>query len=768
MKTASAGLLGLAVSFAATADPDAVDAVDAVVAQKAAAAVATAGGAHEIEEVVVTARRRAESLQEVPLAITAISEESLRQQSINTPANLATSVPSLTVASSIAGGSTVTFGIRAQRNLLPRLSNDPSVGVYVNDVVQARPYGLNSSLYDISSVQVLKGPQGTLFGRNTTGGAILFQTNKPTDQFEGWIENELGSYSNQMLTGVVNVPVTDSFALRIAGRKQQRDGYVENVATGEDMGNVDNYSYRVSALWQPTDSLENVLVYDRFKAADNGGAFVLSDVSPTGNAAYFYGPAFDSAFGDIQAEFAAQQERDYYTTASGQDNYSRAETEGVANTTTLNLNGITLKNIFGYRKIQSSSSADFDGTPLNVLISAITIDIDQYSDELQLQGKAIDDRLDYIVGLYYFEESGGDSANPTSALDVPVNPTNPFGTGGTGVSRSASVFSQGTYKFESIPDLGLTVGARYTWDYRELTISPVTPQGCALGASDENPAGISPCEAEADKSFDAVTWNVSLDYHISSGSLVYLTSRHGYRSGGFNIGAQSEDILNQPFGPEKLTDVEVGLKSDFDVGEVPVRTNLAAYHGWSKDLQRSVRLEPGSPVNATINAASAKIYGLEGELTVLPAAGLSATAFFSWDHARYDRFVSPAGDDFTDSRFSFTPEHKYGLKARYELAPTPVGLMVLQAAYSWQSKIYFDDLNEPGSTQGAYGLLNLRAELNDVGAVPLDFAVVAQNVTDEQYASGGQGFNSTLGFQSYNPGEPRMLSFLVRYRFGAE
>src|SRR5277367_2987608 len=294
----------------------------------------------------------------------------------------------------------------------------------------------------------------------------------------------------------------------------------------------------------------------------------------------------------------------------------------------------------------------------------------------------------------------------------------------------------------------------------------MVPTGCAFGASPEDPAGETPCAASANAHFTAPTGNISIDYTLVPGTLVYLTSRHGYRSGGFNIGAQTLDILDKPFAPEKVTDVEVGIKSDYQIAGIPMRTNVAAYYTWADDLQRSVRLDPGSPVNATINAATGRIYGGQIELTALPTTGLSITAFGNYDHARYVKFVSPAGDDYTDDRFSYTPLYKIGLNARYEYPVESLGRFAVQTGYVYQAGEYFDDLNTPGSYEGGYGSLDARGELNGVAKTRLDVAVFVKNLANKEYAAGGQGFNPTIGFNVYNPGPPRMFGAQFRYHFG--
>jgi len=723
-----------------------------------------------IPDIIVQARRRDEGLQSVPLAITALSGDALRSQSVVTVQDLGQHIPSLTVSGNLGRRDTVVIGIRGQRNLLPRLSYDAAVGVYFAEVPIARPYGLNASLYDISSVQVLKGPQGTLFGRNTTGGAMLFEPNRPTDDFGGSVELEYGNYDHRMVTGMFNLPVSDTLAVRVAGRIAKRDGFTKNILTGKRLDAVDNQSFRASVKFNPTPDIENLLVYDFYHSSTSGQSVYLRALRPGGVVSRLFGPG--GTFGDIASELAAQKERGPHRVALDGVGPSKVRNQGISNRTTITLSDdISLKNVLGWRKVKSQDTTDLDGSPLPISRPFQTANIQQLSEELQLQGKALDGALSYIVGGFYFREWGDDITYGTSLnIPIPLGPgapintlTNPRSSGGYGRSESESLFAQLTYEIPGVAGLKATAGFRYSWDKRRVEISPADSLGCRFERTAATPAGLTPCLAIGRASFSAPTWTVGLDYQVSPKTLLYIVSRRGYRSGGLNIGSESFAEL-KPFLPETVTDVETGIKSDWLLGSVPVRTNAAFYYSSGKDVQRTAQIIPERVTTTTLNAASTEIYGAELEVIVRPTSGLSLSGYFSWDHARYKKFVTVSGD-FSNNRFSFTPEVKYGLTVRYETELPSIGEAAATFDYSWQGRVEFGDINEVESYQSSYGLANARLELNKAGGSPADIALFVRNIFKKEYANSGTAFQNALGFTSILPGEPRMYGVQVRYSF---
>lgn len=691
-----------------------------------------------ISEVFVQARRTDESVQSVPLAVTALSADAIREASLSTAADLSRAIPSLQLSPSTGRRDTVTISMRSQVTAQTRLDTDMAVGVYFNEVVVARPYGLNQGLYDLASVQVLKGPQGTLFGRNTTGGAVLFQPNLPEiGQLAGSLELDVGNDENRIVTGVANIPVADTFALRAAGRVAHRNGYVKNVLDDSRLNDVDNYSFRLSALYQPTDRLESSFLYDEYQSDDNGTATRI---------AMFSNPAV----------VAAQQQRGPYKVALNGPHWSKATVRGVSNTTTYSADTITLKNILGWRRTELSAASDLDGSPVPVIDVFQDAGIKQWSDELQLQGSAFDDALDYIVGAYYFVEDGTDRTRVRLG-----GGTTDFTNGGPARNESKSIFTQGTYTFPSIPELQATAGVRYTWDKREVDLQPhLTANGLCIF---NGPGALSVCNYHAAENFESPSWSIGLSYQWDQ-VLLYATSRRGYRSGGFNITSNSTAELLPAYEPEKVTDIELGMKSDWTIAGMPLRVNAAVYYAEGDDLQRNV-FTAGSTTLRTVNAAKGTFRGFELEGIIKPLEGLTLNAFYNYDKGEYDEFMNGLVD-VSDSKFPFTPPRKYGLGARYEFAlPGALGGLAFDANYTYQGEMYIDALNRggPESRVDDYELVNARLEWSNVQGAPFDIALYVRNVSDSEYVSGA---TRVVGLTSHQAGEPRQYGVQLRYRFG--
>ena len=407
-------------------------------AQEAAPADVTAGETTTQDansgfgDIVVTARRREERIQDVPIAVSAISGEDLSAKSVVQLSDLTRAVPALNIVPGGFGSSVPRFTIRSQTQFEQLLTLDPSVGVYFADVVQARAHGVNSAFFDIASVEVLKGPQGTLFGRNTTGGAIVINPNTPTDKLEGFLRATIGNYATRNFEGAINVPITDWARLRVAGRIADHDGYTYDPYVDRNFDDEHNTSWRASLLLEPSANFTNLLVVNGFRANEQGSGWRLTGVFP--------GSLIANARPDVYTFLTQAGDRRIAGTevATPQND---TDAWGLSNTTTLKLGDITLKNVFGYRKVDATSLLDFDGSPLVVWPSTEIIHEDQYSDELQLLGTAFEDKLNWIVGGYWFREKGDDTQRTTITLP-PLFNQDVIRTGYV-TNESKSAFAQG-------------------------------------------------------------------------------------------------------------------------------------------------------------------------------------------------------------------------------------------------------------------------------------------------------------------------------------
>jgi iron complex outermembrane receptor protein len=766
-------------------------------AQQAAQPSASSGG---LEEIVVTARRKEEKLQTVPVAVTAFTAAEIQNKQIESSSDLQHYVPSL--SSSQQSRDEQVFYLRGQG---PNGASGGSPGViaYFSEV----PFnGSGPGIYfDLGNLQVLRGPQGTLFGQNTTGGAVLFEPMHPTNSYEGYVQLTLGNYNREGVEAAVNIPVIeDKLLVRIAGSKETRDGYTYDIGTHQDLDNRDYWAGRIGVTWRPTDDFENYLVYDSLYNHTNGTGLILTAVNsntlPGSNPPFLEG-SFARTFGVGVAEAAlAQAEalgpRRVDTDIAGLDKtYSWGITDIARWDAT---DDVTIKNIFGYREIKNLLRTDFDGTPLlqggYSTPDGWEVNNAQYTDELQFQGKALDDKLSLIGGAFYeFLHPAGYTVAvvpTTTALAPGFNVPaavfgNAYGQNALGpegeTTRTEALFLQGVYDLSGIsPDLeGLkfTAGARYTWDYVSnsnfSTIHLAIPGLGNLSIPCGKTSGLA-C-TYANHTFQAPTWTLGLDYQIDPETLVYAKGSRGFKSGGFN-GAGGVFFPNK-YESEYVTDVEVGLKADFDIMGIKARTNIDGFHDDYRNAQRSVgvpfELIPGSPATTTsttvIADGNAVVQGVEFEGTIIPFTGLEMTASWSYVDAFYTKFIIPSIGDRTYLPYPFVPKNKFGFTADYTLpfVPEELGNVHAIAEYVHTGRIqYSTDSTEPDGNEPGYGLLNIRINWNNVAGQPVDASFFMTNVTDNLYSIGKFGIYTTEGFVSQLYGEPQMWGFQVKYRFG--
>jgi iron complex outermembrane receptor protein len=707
-----------------------------------------------LEEMVVTARKREEEIQSVPVAISAFNGEELRENSVHQVEDLRFIAPALQINPSPWGNAVPAVSIRGQRPVEVIITLDPSVAIYFDDVVWQRPHGTNGSMYDLSSVQVLKGPQGTLFGRNTTGGAVLMYSNKPDfNGVGGSVSATFGNYDTHNFGAVLNLPVSDTIALRFAGQTNRHDGYTKNLYNNSDKDNADDQSYRASLLFRPNDAIESNTVYQYFHEDTSGIGYRLRGVNPAGS---FGNPA---AGGSPAIIAQMNQTLNFLNSTSGhkvindQLKGSEMETHHISNTTSWELtDALSIKNVIGWRKIHSLGSFDNDGTgillttspvngPVPLFNSNNTLDSTQFSEELQLNGVSFDNRLNWVTGAYYFREAGDD----VQVSDLFFRRVND----GTGENRSWSVYAQGTYDFQQVEGLSLTAGIRETWDRREVEqhqrsrAQNATTFSCLLTAPPPSGTGagipLNPCDRTLKYDDSAPSWGLTLNYAFNEDVMLYLARRHGYKSGGVQLRAND---YTEPttFEPEFVDDWELGLKSTFDIGSVPVRVNAAVYNQDYSDIQRSVSAATVANriITTTLNAGSATIRGGELEVTAILFDDLELSGFYTYTDASYDEFKQArAGggfQDLSDSDFSGVPENVAGASITYRL-PLSGEVGDVSAKLSWyrQDEIMVSDVNVINGVPNNSGELpsyhrsDASVDWNNVFGAPFDLRFYARN-----------------------------------------
>jgi iron complex outermembrane receptor protein len=726
------------------------------------------GDASQLGEVVVVARRVEESSQKVPLTITAVSSEQLHVETITTGTDLQGLVPSMSVGISIFGA-TQQYSLRGIRD---------GVVEYLNEV-PIDPILADSQLWDLASVQAVAGPQGTLFGRNSTGGAVLFVPQKPTNDFEGYTQVRYGSYNYTDAVAVVNIPLTDSLQVRFGGQFTNRDGITKNLS-GNDLGQIAHQNVRFSLLYTPLSWLSDYAVvslayrHDTPVAQVSGIAGTPAQVnSSLPGATYAYYESLDPAAYNYDPQFyynslVAQQARGVRRVdiplQSAQDN----NLYDFSNILTANLDPISLKWISGYQGSYNHQLTSDLSIPLPIIIGQNDDTTGQATQELQVLGKNFDDRLDWVGGFYYSNSwtSGLNSYLLFSPVGTPFDKLTTQQSGGPVMNtRSVAEYAQGTYGITDA--LKFTAGVRYTEDHlNTVQLGYMAGQICDLPSP---PADAATCRQSINTHSDAITYNFSLQYQLTSDLLAYATTRKGYNAGGFNPGFPPP--VPEIVQPEYIRDYEVGLKSDGHIGYMPIRATFSAYISHYDNIQRMVGVVypingADTVVTAFLNAATATIYGSQIELLAKPLEDLTVQASYGYLHTKYDSFESFLGDA-TGNRFAQAPTSTAHLSATYQHAVQP-GLLVANASYSYISSVGFQDINlgEPGNIGAGYGLLDLRLGLQDIGSQHIDVSVYAKNVTNKIYELNASDDTAQFGFISRQYGDPRTFGVEVRYAFG--
>ncbi|HEY0959706.1 MAG TPA: TonB-dependent receptor [Novosphingobium sp.] len=775
-------------------------------------------------DIIVTARRVEERLQDVPISIAVFNQEQLSNRNVFNPVDLATYTPSLSTNQRF-GAERSSFAIRG---FTQEIGTAPSVAVYFADVVAPRGASLSTSgggagagaFFDLQNVQVLKGPQGTLFGRNTTGGAILLVPRKPTDRLEGYVEGSIGNYDMRRVQAVINVPLSDTFKVRLGIDRNKRDGYLKNFSGvgPADFNDTDYIALRGSVVANLAPNLENYTIVTYSKSDTNGNNFQLINCNrtPTSGLTPVTAPL-------ACAQFDRQQARGPYSVESSIPNpYQHIEQFQIINTTTWEASdNLTIKNIASYAQFRDSTNQSFLGENLvrpgdtGGAYSFIIVgpgfggnltNQETFTEEFQLQGSTADNRLTWQAGAYL------ELSNPlrpasqrqrtflrcadAEALRCdPLVPAAP----GTAVGRiSGSItlptqgirfrnfgfYAQGTYSITE--QLRLTAGIRYTNDRAQATAENLTiafpasnspiivcqanPDGPRLASV--NDRGV--CRQSFTAKSEKPTWLINLDYKPTEDILLYAKYARGYRAGGVNPSA----VAFEEWQPEKVESYEVGAKTSFD-GAVRGSFNVAGFYNDLTNQQLQATLVAARQVQGILNAGKSRIWGAEVEAMIEPVSGLRFEGSYTYLNTRVQRIATPSlvGTPYTGINLTtfqgdpltLSPRHKFTITGAYTLPlDESIGDITFAATYSWTDSMLATRATPRPESQilPSVGLLNLNINWNSVGGSPVDLALFATNVTKEVVRTyTGAGWNSA-GFDATGRAEPRMYGVRLKYRFG--
>ena len=737
-----------------------------------------------LEEIVVTAQKRAENLQDTPIAITALTGESLAELNRDDIASIAAQTPSL--AYSEAGGESQIY-IRGVGSNLFSVGADPSVATNLDGVYLGRSnMGLGQFL-DVERIEVLRGPQGTLYGRNATGGAINIYSRMPTDEFEGYGTLIGGNQGRRELNWAVSGPLSEQWSFRLAMRGMRDDGYTKDLdPTGGDK--IDDNDIK---------SLRGILRY-RTEAAT---ATLIADYSEFDGANTSIKPIADGLGLAISA--GANVPSSFHETRNNVPSFLKWQTGGVTATLEAPLNdAVTMTAIGAYRAWDSDFLFNTDGTEIEVTRTSQIYDAKQYSAELRLNGNH--DWGKWIVGTYYLTEDKfgalgliragftNTGARPPAIIPAATFPPRSFIIPADNQGSAIAVFGQVDFKLAAA--WTLTTGVRFSDEKKEDSNYSVTllPDTELLGLYSPRPlpgrpAALGAANRLANKSWRAWSPKVSLQWAPGDDQLYYLSYSKGFKSGGYN----SFQPSNPAYNPEFIKSYELGAKTEWLDNHL--RLNASAFHYDYTDLQVSAFL---NSLTFTTNAAAATVQGVELELQARVASGLDLFASLGYLDATYDRFITPYGVcnaanvaldarcagrvglprliDASGNSLNNAPEFKGSVSARYRIALSGGGSVSLFGQLAHQGDVNFNPDNSAALTQKSYTVFDARvgyeSESGDFSA-----ALFGKNLGDEEYFHNIVQFTSVsdttrdlfnVGHALGYPAPGRQWGVELTYRFG--
>ena len=753
----------------------------AVMAQSAAS---TSAGSDQIETITVTARKRAEQLLSTPVAVTAFDATTLVQRNITSLSQVATTTPSLVFEQTAGNPGDARIFIRGVGNANPATFQDPGVGVYIDGAYYGRSEGAFLDNVDIQQIEILRGPQGTLFGKNTIGGAVNVITAKPdpTDFF-GTASLQYGSYNDVRGRGMINVPLDDQLAFRVSVVDEQMDGYSTNDTTGEKANNIDRLGVQAALRWTPTNfltvDLTSMYVSDRSRGAAFQCDFVGGQASLVPTVDFLYNTNYVA---DCAAS-AARGPRHFQSDLNPSAKVNTLSNVGTVTWDTgasLGLDDLTFKAIGAWLRDEPGRVIDFDGTALPILDTVYRgLEDDTYSGEFQALGDGMGGRLNFVAGLYWSEDrSPGSGYIWTDVLPV----LDLFGAP-QGIyqqtklrNESRAIYGQFTYNLDQV--FSITGGLRWTDDTQGIKLIKFN----AFGASPTKP--FPPGAFLANNLYSADFYNLSpmgtlqatapnsmLDGSIFDQAMAYFTVSKGFKAGGFNgNGNQTTGNVNE-FKPEDVLSYELGTKwAAFDRR---FEGALALYYMDYSNIQvPGIVFFDGAPQSVVNNAAVGYVDGIEFEGHALLTSSLRLDVTWTVTNAHYTKFpyLDPTTGTIIDRSqepfaFVYPWNGSIALENQFELgdglALTPhVEVDPMGSRYTTTSP--FAPARQ-ASRQGSLTLVNADVRLDIGPSLFLD--VYGQNLTNEKYINNSLDFTSYFGTVLKYYAEPRTIGIRLQKQF---
>ena len=731
-----------------------------------------------IGDIVVTAQKRAENVQDVPLAISAVSSEYLESRDISSIDRLGSIAPNVKIERAPSNKTISQIAIRGSVTINPAVTWEPAVGLYLDGVYIAKAQGSIFDVADLERVEVLRGPQGTLYGRNALAGAVNLVTKKPTGEAGGSAEISYGNYDYWKGKAVLNLPAMGALSMKVSGQIQKRDGFVKvgpnpfpqaflaRPNSVSDLGNLNGKSGMIQLRLKPEGNFTADYQFDYSRYNQRTDFSQLVSVLPN---SLFTDPAILAAIAPLG--LYANPNRQSTASVDANPLYEKTRTYGHSLTLALDMGASTLKSISSYRNLRWQDAADLDGSPLDIANTQRDTSFHAYSQELQLTGDAMDNRLNYVVGAFAYKEKA-ETLGPQRFFGF----LNQVGAPGAADLQSDygshtkawALYAQLDYRLTDA--LKMTLGARYTNEVKDIRrkFAVGTPRFTLFDV---------PYGGVPDAKFNNFSPTATLSYEASDNVNVYARWARGYKSGGFNGETDVGGLIGQPFNctsapgngselcnpyrPEKVDSYELGLKTKLADGKLIF--NVAGFWDEHKDIQLSVFTAQGAAASVVLNAAAARIRGLEFEAVARPIPSLTINGSFAVLDADYKSFIDGGVDVSNNRAFPHTPKATAALGVDWRVMEGDWGKLNLTGDYNHVSGYYTFPFalrgnraveNVASNTRSpGRDIVNVSARISDfnVGGARTELSFWVRNLTKEDrptnFIDFGAGFGGlTLGY----------------------
>jgi len=738
-----------------------------------------------LEEVVVTAERRAQSLQEIPLAVSAISGDAIERGLITRTEDLSSAAPGLQISSGRLGEQKVVIrGIGG--SVRDNIAASPKVAMFIDDVYVSRGAAMDMAFFDLDRVEILRGPQGTLYGKNAIAGAINVHSRAPSEELEAKMSTTAGNYGARQTRFLLGGPLSENLSGKIIGGSNERDGFTDNLTTGNELGKEESYFGRGTLFFAGENwDLRGTLDYENNPSNPGTALHINNSSSGTSSS------GFDivNAGGVLGTTVFSPSDR--YKVTLDEDGEGSQTNQGFSFKASYSGDAFAFDSITGYRDIKNSFARDIDnspsteifdlsplfGLPVGFIESPVSVinsaedDSWSISQEFRISSTdgglfTLDGDLFWTAGLYLFHDEG----ERVERFDITI--------ADVGYDQSQvqamelegdtyALYGQGTYTVND--DLDIVFGLRYSYETKEVTHSLVDGH-VALGLVDESDF----TDIKADENWTQLTPKITANYQLTEDAMLYATYSKGSLGGGFNFGpANAADAENESFDQEEADNFEIGVKGT--TWNNRLQYTASAFYIEYQDLQvQGVNSTGGT---TTKNAADATSQGLELEVTALVAEGLTLSANYAYVDATFDAYCEEAatdnglsgaaciadnGIDNEGNQLEYSSEQVFNFSAEYITSLADLGDLIFSTNYAYSSEQFFNPSNTTG--QDSYGIVNATAAFESADG-HWYLSLWAKNLTDEQYNVDFVDYGKTPDGAAYAQGTPRTYGATVTWSY---